>query len=501
MKRDVVYARVSSEEQKRQDTIAGQISEVTKHCQGKNVVIGHVYRDEGISGSTMLSRRPEGAQLLRDAEAGEINTVYLWKFDRISRNLRDFLNLMDQLEKCGVQIVSVTQPLPPGPAGRMLVQLLGAFAELDRANITENMRRGRNAKVAAGGFPGGRFAFGYQIVGEQRSAKLVPHPKHAAIVRSMFEAYAKGKTCQDVADSLNQRGVPTSRGGTLWRPNSVLTILRNKTYAKDIVTAELFARVQVLLSGNQSKKMAHAKNDYLLRGKITCGICGLKYTGRDAYYACVGRHCARRLYGDTRKPCTAPLLRRADIEGAVWSRIAGFLRKPGAVLRELERQMAIESHPLRLATKLREAEKERTAQAAKLDRIQLLFIEGEITAEQRREQRERVTGATAAIDSRIEDLRKEQASQDTAAKGLAGAQAVLESLAGAADRPTPAQRRKAVETLLQGIEVGADGKCKIAFIFESEHARSANAYAPGYVQALLTIETSLPERSRARRTA
>jgi site-specific DNA recombinase len=535
VKRDVVYARVSSEEQKRNETVKGQIEEVRKHAATKGVTIASVYTDEGVSGSTMLSRRPQGAELMRDVEAGTIGTVYVWKFDRASRNLRDFLNLTEQCERYGVSIVSVTQPIPSGPSGRLMLQLLGSFAEFDRSNIKENMMRGHATKVTSGGWGGGRFAYGYMVEGEQRTAKLVLHPVHAGIVRGMFNAYDSGKNCQDIANDLNKRGIPTPRSGTLWRPNTVLGILKNVLYTgsgkwrkrqwvkrtdnpdkvqlkltperaidiqvPSIVSRELFDRVQAKLAGNQLAAMAHASVEYLLRQKITCGICGLRYTGRGNYYSCTGRHCAKRLYGDTREACPAPNVNRADLEAAVWSRIHGFLKKPGKVIRELEKQIAVESHPLRLAGKVRDAEKERAGQAAKLERIRELFVEGEITKSKRLEMTERVTTATAALDTQIQALRKEQALATAAERSLAAAQTVLESLAEVAGNPTFAQKRRAVEILLESVVVGKDGKCRIAFVFEPEHTRSANGYSPSYAKALLTIETHLPERPRARRTA
>ena len=76
---------------------------------------------------------------LEDAAAGKIETIYIWKFDRLGRNLRDFLNQFDKLGRLGTEVESVTQPLPKGPVGRMLMQMLGSFAELDRANILETL--------------------------------------------------------------------------------------------------------------------------------------------------------------------------------------------------------------------------------------------------------------------------------------------------------------------------------------------------------------------------
>jgi site-specific DNA recombinase len=524
VKRDVLYARVSSEEQKRNETVKGQIEEVRKHAATKGVTIDQVYVDEGISGSTALSRRPAGAELLRDAEAGSIQRVYLWKYDRVSRNLKDFLVLHDLLERYGVTVVSITQPLPEGPAGKLMLQMLGAFAELDRNNIRENMMRGQLTKVQSGGYRGGPVKFGYKAEGVERNAKIALHPQHAALVRWIFTAYDRGKSCSVIADDLNRRAVATPRGAKLWRASAIGAILRDPVYVgaakynkrqwtkgadnevlqlkrtperaieipvPAIVSQELFHRVQRKLSANQLAKMAHAKNEYLLRQKITCGLCGKKYVGRGRHYSCAGRHCAKRLYGSTREACKAPTVRRDAIEAAVWEKIAGFLKRPGSVLRALEKQLAIESHPLRLAEQLREAEKERSHQQKRLDRIAELFIDGELTKERRQELTGQIAVATAALESRILDLRRERASLDTAALGLEGARDVLGELSGIADAPSPAQRRRAVEALLESVVVDANGKCKISFLFQPEHVRIAGGYAPA------SQKNTLPSRSTA----
>jgi site-specific DNA recombinase len=513
VKIDAIYARVSSEEQKRKETIKSQVAEVEKYCAGRGVTVGKVYADEGVFGSRPLARRAAGAELLRDAEAGLLRTIFTWKFDRISRSLRDFLNLYDALERHGVQIVSVTQPIPPGPAGRTLMQMVVGFAELDRANIIENTFRGHSAKAAVGGYRGGWVSFGYAVDGVKRTATLVPHPQYAAVVKWMFEQYDAGKTCPNICEELNRRGVPTPRGAIVWRPNSVLAILRNPIYTGTgqwarrrwerrydeqgvpinklrptpertvatrvpaLVSQELFDRVQVKLTENQLTAMAHPKNDYLLHRLITCGICGLKFTGRGTHYSCIGRHCGRRLYGNTRPPCAAPAIKRVDIEAAVWAKIENFLRKPGDTLRELEKQIRIESSPLRISEKIREAEKERAQQEKKLERIQLLYVEGDITADRRREMRDRVITAITAIEEKIATLRQAEAEQHTAERGVTDAQTVLESLRDAADgMATYVQKRKAVMTLVDSITVERDGRTRIAFVFQPDATRFFSAY-------------------------
>jgi site-specific DNA recombinase len=332
------------------------------------------------------------------------------------------------------------------------------------------------------------------------------------VVRNLFEQYDKGATGPQLAAELNRLGIPTARGGALWRANNIVTILRNPIYTGTgkyaakrwitgmdeqgndtrrvlktperavtvpvpaIVSQELFDRVQAKLKQNQLARMAHAKQNYLLGGLIVCGRCGRKYLGCGKYYSCSARHGARSLFGSTQQKCTAPILRRAELEATVWDKIQGFLFKPGAALRELEKQMRLESHPLRIAEKIHAAQRERAQHEKKLERIGTLYIEGELTADQRRTQRERVLTVRAAIDQRIEALRNEQAAQNATEEGLANAKTVLEQLREIADDPSFEEQRKAVEALTESITVRKDGKTEIVFVFAPNGARTAEGW-------------------------
>jgi hypothetical protein len=147
------------------------------------------------------------------------------------------------------------------------------------------------------------------------------------------------------------------------------------------------------------------------------------------------------------------------------------------VLDKLEKQMAVERSPLAISEKIRTLDKERAQQEKKLERIQSLFIEGEITAERRREVRQQVIDAMTVIAGKIETLRKREAAEQAASRGLDAAKSVLESLRDVADGATFAQKRKAVESLVDRIEVGADGRTKISFVFAPDSVRSAQGYA------------------------
>jgi site-specific DNA recombinase len=519
-KMKVGYVRVSSEEQREKKTIETQRIELQKACEARGVKLEKIYEDDGVSGTIPLGKRPSGSALLQDAVAGRIEEIYIWKFDRLGRNLRDFLNLHHKLDKLGVYVESTTQPVPKGPAGRMMMQMLGAFAELDRENILENTRRGLAGKAARGGWTGGLPPFGYRKEGEKGAAVLVVDEEavpglkvsRAALGLRLFQDCASGKSCQVLADYLNALSVPTSRQnpGSIWRPNSVRVIITNPIYAgtrqwgrrqwvkveddagnetvhlkmtpervittpcPPIVDEDLWQRANAALRENQITAMSHPKTPYLLRGLITCGICGLKFTGRGTHYACIGRHCAKRLYGKTRPPCPAPTVSRAELDAAVWGDIDVFRAKPGSVRRELKQQIAAQHGKGRqVSDDIAELE---ASLAMKVMARQIglrQLTRQRITEADYDKEIESIDRETDAIEKRLTELRKLSATDDANAIALGKAYSALEELPRG--ELTFEQRRRAVEALVEVTVMPVEGRKEpsicIRYVFEPHHER------------------------------
>jgi site-specific DNA recombinase len=131
-KRAAVYVRVSTQEQSEKGwSIDGQIEECERFCESKGYTILEVFRDEGLSGSDL--ERPGLLAVLDFAESQGIDSLVLWRFDRLSRNDVDFLSLLRLLDEMGVEVDSVTEPLPSqGPYGQFMMGMLGLMANLER---------------------------------------------------------------------------------------------------------------------------------------------------------------------------------------------------------------------------------------------------------------------------------------------------------------------------------------------------------------------------------
>ena len=146
--RAALYARVSTTGHG-QD-VGLQVSELEQVAAQRGWEVVGVFTDEGISGST--SSRPALDQLMNDARRGKLDLIVVWKLDRLGRSLQHLLSLLDELAHLGGGFVSMRDSGidTTSPQGRLLLHLLGAFAEFERAMIQERVIAGVRRAQAKG---------------------------------------------------------------------------------------------------------------------------------------------------------------------------------------------------------------------------------------------------------------------------------------------------------------------------------------------------------------
>jgi DNA invertase Pin-like site-specific DNA recombinase len=147
--RAAIYARVSTFEQ----TAENQLAEVRRYVENRGWT-AREYVDTGVSGSK--DRRPALDELVRDAKRRRFDVVVCWKLDRLGRNLKHLIALLEDFQALGVAFVSLAEGIDATtPAGRLQMHILGAIAEFERARIAERVRLGL-ARVKAEGRQLGR---------------------------------------------------------------------------------------------------------------------------------------------------------------------------------------------------------------------------------------------------------------------------------------------------------------------------------------------------------
>lgn len=260
------------------------------------------YNDPGFSGGNM--DRPALKKLLSDVRQGKIQVVVCYKYDRLSRNTKDFLYILDILDRHGAAFVSVTQPIDTTSSiGRLMRSILMDFAQFEREMISERTRDKLAAMARRGKRIGGSPIVGYD--NDREKKVILVNPAEAKIVKEMFETYLVKRSLGATAHVLNDRGYRmkqwvsregNARGGTKFNVANLWNLLRNPLYTgkitykgeilagehKAIISEKLFTDVQNVLSANGNgavhRERTERKHPYLLGGLVRCTLCNTVMT-------------------------------------------------------------------------------------------------------------------------------------------------------------------------------------------------------------------------------
>ncbi len=223
-----LYIRVSTEKQADEGySLDAQRERLAAYCQAQGWPIcpNHIYADEGISGTTI--DRPQFQAMLQAAKAGLIKRIVAMKLDRLSRNVRDFLGLVDELQAAGCDLVLIKESFDTStPHGRFALTMFAAMAELEASTITERVMSGKVQKATTGGYNGAACPFGY----EYSASVFTVNPQQAHVVTFIFNAWLAGDSMHAIAKQLHDAGAATKKGGA-WAQATVRAILLNGFYA------------------------------------------------------------------------------------------------------------------------------------------------------------------------------------------------------------------------------------------------------------------------------
>jgi site-specific DNA recombinase len=401
--RVALYARVSGEQQAKEDTIASQLEAVTQRIASDGLECDPELRfvDDGYSGS--LLARP-GLERLRDqAAAGAIDRLYMLDPDRLSRKYAYQVLILEELARCGVEVVFLRNPVGRGPESDLLLQVQGMIAEYERAKIMERCRRGKQHAARRGsvnvlsGAP-----YGYRYVGKHEGggeARYQVLAEEARVVRKIFEWVGQERcSIGEVCRRLKRDDVPTRTGKSAWDRATVWLILKNPAYkgtaafgktrsgafkpqrlrpqrgrpeqprrpisrvdtvsedqilidVPGLVSEDLFGSVQAQLEENRQRRRDRpGRGSYLLQGLVVCKRCG---------YGCYGKPTSRAAAkGKDRVPyayyrctgsdayrfggerlCWNKQIRTDMLDAAVWDDVRRLLSEPERVRKEYERRI------------------------------------------------------------------------------------------------------------------------------------------------------------------
>lgn len=177
-------------------------SYISSHAGEGWVCLPTRYDDGGYTGGNM--DRPGLRALLTDIAAGRVDVVVCYKLDRFTRSIRDFGRMMEELDRKGVALVMVTQPINTGTSmGRLMVHVLMSFAQFERELTSERTRDKIKLSRQRGQWTGGRPVLGYDFAG----CKLLLNEREAPLVREIYGKYLEVRSLRGVLEHLASRGV------------------------------------------------------------------------------------------------------------------------------------------------------------------------------------------------------------------------------------------------------------------------------------------------------
>jgi DNA invertase Pin-like site-specific DNA recombinase len=258
------------------------------------VQVEKIYEDAAESGGTL--ERPAMRELLADIERGRIDVVVVYKLDRLSRSLLDFVQLIDVFERYNVSFVCITQNFDTGDSlGRLVMNVLLTFAQFEREITSDRIRDKKRAMLMRGLWSGGKAPIGYNLIDHH----LIISPREAEIVRDIYGLYLKHEKLSAVERICKAKGyrskITVSRegrtsGGSVMTKGAIRKILMNPIYAgflvskgktskgvhQSILTVETWERVNGLRGRQIAERAKYAQKE-LLAG-IICDCFGRTMT-------------------------------------------------------------------------------------------------------------------------------------------------------------------------------------------------------------------------------
>jgi site-specific DNA recombinase len=317
-------------------------------------VVRTKYDDGGFSGGNM--ERPALRALLDDIAAKRVDTVVVYKVDRLTRSLSDFAKIVDQFDEQGVSFVSVTQQFNTTTSmGRLTLNVLLSFAQFEREVTGERIRDKIAASKRKGMWMGGVVPLGYDL----QDHHLILNPKEAAVIRRIFESYMEQGCVSKLQVYLQQKGIISKRrisktgittGGNVISRGALYALLQNRLYRGEIphkdasypaqhpaiIDQKLWDKVQAQFKANlqAGRKRPRSKEKSLLQGLLYDNQ-GTRFTPshtnkngrRYRYYLSqiVIKKGAKGQVGPVRLPAN-------EIEELVTAQITGLLKSPERML-------------------------------------------------------------------------------------------------------------------------------------------------------------------------
>jgi site-specific DNA recombinase len=508
VKAAAIYARVSSDRQKEEQTIASQTEALIEHCrqEGYTVPDEWIFQDDGYSGATLI--RP-GLERVRDLVVeGQIENVLVYSPDRLSRKYAYQILLVEEFARHGVEIVFIKSPRASTPEEHLLVQFQGMIAEYERAQIAERTRRGKRYRAKTGSINVLSSApYGYRYVKKTETTASYYEiiEQEAEVVRKVYELYTEaGLSIGAIARWLNDHGIPTRKKISRWERSTIWAMLRNPAYVGKacfgktesmprqritrplrqrggfsprcssnrerprhewieiavpaIINEESFALAEERLEQNKRFSSRRTIEPTLLHGMLVCGECGYSYYRTSTrtskrkiyYYRCLGSDDYRHVNG---RVCQNKPIRQDYLDEIIWKQVIELLEDPEMIRKEIQRRIKEikESSPTRKRKEM--LDREIARQQKGMEKLLDAYQEGLLKLDELRDRLPNLRKRGEALQAELRSLEATSADQQTFLRLADNIGNFLERLRGNADTLDVIERQKILRLVVKEILV------------------------------------------------
>jgi site-specific DNA recombinase len=508
-----IYARVSSERQREQQTIESQVAELRELAARRGLIVADelVFRDEGVSGATLV--RPALERLRDRAAEGTFEVLLCHAPDRLARRYAYQVLLLEELHRCGVEVAFAREgERSDSPEDELLRQFQGMIAEYERAQIRERTRRGKLHRARGGSqavMSGAPYGYRYVRKTERAEGYWEIDEAEAQVVREVFRRYTQtGESIAQIARALSEQGVPTRTGKQVWDRSTVWGMLRNPAYRGQaafgktrtadrhgrptrttrargerhgrrptrndepperwtpipvpaLVSEERFALAQGRLASNAHFAKRNTKRPTLLQGMLVCRECGYACyrtstrttNKRIYYYRCIGSDSYRHVGG---RVCRSRPIRADELDELVWAEVRRLLEDPTLVRAEIDRRLQAlrTEHP---AARRREGlERDLTRASAAIGRVIEAYQEQLISLDELRARMPALRRREATLRGQLDALDAELHDAETYLKLAVTLEGFLTRLGDGLDRLTMEERQRVLRLVVREVLIGGE---------------------------------------------
>lgn len=222
--RVAIYSRKSVETDTG-ESIKNQIKFCKEYFERHENCTFEIFEDEGFSGGN--TNRPSFQRMMELVKIKQFDVVAVYKIDRIARNIVDFVNVYDELDKVDVKLVSITEGFDPStPAGKVMMLILASFAEMERMNIAQRVKDNMKELAKMGRWSGGTPPTGYttkKVVENGKRVTYLELTEESVYIKEIFEEYFKGYSTYEISKSFKNKGLN-------YPQKTIQNILTNPTY-------------------------------------------------------------------------------------------------------------------------------------------------------------------------------------------------------------------------------------------------------------------------------